>query len=78
MLSFIYNLVNNFETSHGLRPNLLYLNETHLHHLAEGFSDEYDLFEIMNMLQMEIIIDNEAVHPHVAWTRIMDTKTAIC
>jgi hypothetical protein len=32
----------------------------------------------MKMLQMEIIIDNEAVHPHVAWTRIMDTKTALC
>ena len=78
MLSFIYNLVQSFETSHGMRPNLLYLNQTHLQHLKQGFSEEYDLFQITNMLQMEIIIDNEAVHPHVAWTRLMGTKTAIC
>ncbi len=78
MLSFIYNLVSNFESSHGIRPNLLYLNEDHLHHLSDEFSEEYDLFQIMNMLQMEFIIDNETMHPHVAWTRIMNTKTAMC
>ena len=78
MLSFIYNLVNNFESSHGIRPNLLYLNHGHLRHLADSFAEEYDLFQIMNMLQMEIIVDNEAMHPHVAWTRIMHTKTAMC
>ncbi len=76
MLSFIYNLASSFESSHGLRPNLLYLNQSHLRYLAEGFGNDYDLFQIKNMLQMEIIIDNEAVHPHVAWTRIADRKAA--
>jgi len=78
MLSFIVNLVNNFELSHGIRPNLLYINEAHLQHLIKGFSAEYDLFQIMDMLQLEFIIDNAAVHPHVAWTRLVTAKTAVC
>lgn len=78
MLSFIYNLVNTFEASHAIRPNLLYVSEAHLHHLVSQFSKDYDLIKIMDFLDMEIIIDNEAVHPHVAWTRIVESKTAIC
>jgi hypothetical protein len=78
MLSFIYRLVNDFESTHDLRPNLLYLNEEHLQHLKDGFSKEYDLFRIMQTLGMEIIIDRGCVHPHVAWTRIADTNSAVC
>jgi len=78
MLSFIYNLVNAFEASHGIHPNLLYLSTTHLKHLREQFSDDYDLIQIMNFLEMEIIIDNESIHPHVAWTRIVESKSAAC
>ena len=76
MLSFIYNLANNFESSHGIRPNLLYLNPAHLQHLEEGFSKDYDLFAIMNMLGMEFIIDNDVLHPRVAWTHMVTKKTA--
>jgi hypothetical protein len=77
MLSFIYNLANNFESSHGMRPNLLYINPSHLQHLQAGFAADYDLFRIMSMLEMEFIIDNDIVHPRVAWTHL-PTKTAIC
>jgi len=77
MLSFICNLANNFESSHGMRPNLLYINPTHLQHLQDGFSPDYDLFSIMNMLEMEFIIDKEIVHPRVAWTHLA-AKTAVC
>ena len=76
MLSFIYNLVSNFESSHGLRPNLLYLNPLHLQYLTDGFAEDYDLFRIMDLLQMEIIVEDEAVHPHVAWMRNAG-KTAV-
>jgi len=78
MLSFIYNLVNTFEASHGIRPNMLYVSEVHLHHLLSQFSKDYDLIQIMDFLGMEIIVDNEAIHPHVAWTRIVETKAATC
>lgn len=76
MLSFIYNLVNAFESSHNIPPNLLYLNKIHIQHLMEEFSDEYDLMQIMNLLEMEIIIDSESIHPHVSRTRVIESKTA--
>ena len=76
MLSFIYNLVDQFQSAHGMRPNLLYLNETHLQHLQDGFSDEYDLSHITEFLDMEIIIDHGIVHPHVAWTHMAGTRKA--
>lgn len=77
MLSFIYNLVNTFKATHGIHPNLLYLNESHLKHLLNQFSDDYDLIQIMDFLDMEIIIDNESLHPHVSKTAIMEYKTAM-
>jgi len=77
MLSFIYSLVNGFESSHGIRPNLLYINETHLQHLIEQFDPDYDLFKIMDFLGMEIIIDKTLVHPHVGWSRLMERSTAM-
>jgi len=78
MLSFIYDLVNTYTATHGIRPNLLYLSQLHLQHLTEQFSESYDLIQIMDFLGMEIIIDNEAIHPHVAWTRIVNSKSAVC
>ena len=78
MLSFIYNLVNNFESSHGIRPNLLHLNDSHLQHLIDGFSDDYDLVQIMDFLKLEIIIDREVIHPRVSWSRHLEKKVACC
>jgi hypothetical protein len=77
MLSFIYKLVSDFEQRHGIRPNLLYLSEVHAIHLKDGFSDEYDLKQITDMLGMEIIIDRGVIHPHVAWTRLYESQAAV-
>lgn len=74
MLSFIYRLVNDFEHNHGVRPNLLYLNQEHVSHLQDGFSEEFDLRRITEMLGMEIIIDKGVIHPHVAWTRLYEKR----
>jgi hypothetical protein len=71
MLSFVYQLVNRFESSHGYRPNLLYINPTHLKHLQNSFAAGYDLVDIMEMFKMEFVVDSEALHPHVAWTSLM-------
>lgn len=68
MLSYIYRLVNEFETRHGIPPNLLYLNDEHVDRLKQGFCEEYQLHDIMNLLQMDLIIDGEVMHPHAAWT----------
>ncbi len=70
MLGFIYRLVQGFELEHNVHPNLLYINRTHSEHLLAAFDGNYTLGQITDMLQMDIIIDPETVHPHVAWTQV--------
>ena len=69
MLSYIYRMVRDFENLHGIHPNLLYLNRLHSEHLKDAFADAYSMSQIMDELQMELIIDHDVVHPHVAWTQ---------
>ncbi len=69
MLDYINRLVRGFEQEHGVQPNLLYLNRIHSEHLQSAFADSYSLAQIMDMLQMEMIIDSEIMHPQVAWTQ---------
>lgn len=74
MLSYIVQQASNFEQEHGIQPNLLYLSEEHISFLKEDFSDQYDLNAIRDFLQMELIINNEIVHPHVGWTRFSQKR----
>jgi hypothetical protein len=74
MLSYIYRLVRDFQQEHGIHPNLLYLNETHAHHLKNGFTENYTYQCIRDFLQMELIISGEIVHPHVAWSHAVQRK----
>lgn len=77
MLSFIYRLVRDFEKEHGLRPNLLYLNPAHLHTLHEQIDSRGPFDDLSRLLGMEIIVTQEAVHPHVAWTHIPWQREAV-
>lgn len=70
MLSFIYRLARDFEKEHGVPPNLLYLNSTHLQFLREQLSDERQMDNIVKLLGMEIMVSDEVVHPHVVWTQL--------
>ena len=70
MLSFINRLVREFEREHGIKPNLLYLNRFHIEHLKAAFDENYSMNQIMEMLEMELIIENDISHPHVAWTQL--------
>jgi hypothetical protein len=69
MLSFIYRLVCNFRKEHGEHPNQLYLNQTHLSALREQMGSQITLDELVQLLEMEIILSQEAIHPHVAWVQ---------
>ena len=66
MLSFIYRLVRDFEIKHGIKPNVLYLNAIHFKRLRQDFVDPDDIEAIINRLDMEIVIDNSAIHPHMS------------
>ena len=76
MLGFIYRLVREFEIEHGKRPNLLYLNPFHAAHLKASFDQNYSMTQIMNILEMELVIEQDIMHPHVAWTQVAKRAVA--
>ena len=69
MLSYIYRQIRNFEAQHGVLPNLLYINKEHAGHLQESVAEGYSLQDIAELLQLEVIINDDVLHPHVAWTQ---------
>lgn len=77
MLSFIYRLVRDFEKEHGIQPNLLYLNQTHMSALQEQMGSTIRLDELVGLLGMEIILTEEARHPHVAWVQLAWQRQAV-
>ena len=69
MLSYIYRQIRAFENQHGVLPNLLYINEEQAEHLKESVSEDYTLRDIAELLQLEVVINQDVLHPHVAWTQ---------
>jgi hypothetical protein len=76
MLSFILHLVHDFELEHGVHPNLLYLNHFHAAHLKNAFDDNYSISTILELLDMELIVESDITHPHVAWTQVAQRASA--
>lgn len=76
MLSHIYRLIKDFEHEHGIHPNLLYLNSHHIEHLRSSFGEEYSLEHIMMLLEMELIIEEDIMHPHAVWTTLAQARMA--
>lgn len=77
MLSFINRLVREYELEHGFHPNLLYLNRFHAEHLKTAFDADFSVPQILDFLGMEMIIENDITHPHVAWTQMAQRASAI-
>ncbi|MEJ2180269.1 MAG: hypothetical protein P8Y28_07485 [Gammaproteobacteria bacterium] len=69
MLSYIYRHIRNFELQHSVLPNLLYINQEHAEPLKESVDEDYTLRDIAELLQLEFVINQEVLHPHVAWTQ---------
>jgi len=68
MLSFIYQIANEFEHEHGFSPNLLCMNYTHLECLKQEIFDPDDLDSIVQLLGMEIVISSKNALPNVTWS----------
>ncbi len=76
MLSFVYRLVRSFEQEHGVHPNLLYLSPAHLQSLREQLDACEQMDDIVSLLGMEVIVTDETIHPHVAWTAMQWRRQA--
>ena len=77
MLSFIYRVSQQFEREHGYSPNTLYLNYGHLECLKQQLQNPTDFCAVTELLGMELIVSQEAIHPSVAWLS-EPWKSAIC
>ena len=74
MLSFIYQLNQNFEKSHDYSANTLYLSPQHLEQLRDSFDQDMDIEGILQHLNMDILLDRTAVHPHVGWKPLKHSR----
>jgi hypothetical protein len=70
MLSFIYQLAHEYEQEHGFRPNVLYLNRTHFAQLQGQLAEIHNLGTMSKLLGMEIVLEDDLTHPHVAWSTV--------
>lgn len=67
MLSFLYRLVRAFRAEHGYRPNVVMMNREHYRQLVESLPEARGDAGLTRLLQMEVVLSEECVHPHVAW-----------
>jgi len=58
--------VSTYEQSHGIRPNLVFMNETHYSYLREELPGVRDHDDVTNIIGVDIALSDEAVRPHVA------------
>jgi len=66
MLSYIVSLVSTYEQHHGIRPNLVFMNETHYGFLREQLPGVRDHDDVTNIIGVDIALSDEALRPHVA------------
>lgn len=66
MLSHIVSLVSTYEQSHGIRPNLVFMNEGHYAALREELPGVRDHDDVTVILGVDIALSDEAIRPHVA------------
>ena len=70
MLSFLYRIYRDFEGCHGVTPNLLYLNYRHFAELQCSLAGLPDTAALLQRLDMEVILQNDVLHPRVAWSSV--------
>ncbi|MFQ5644589.1 MAG: hypothetical protein ACE5FQ_12970 [Thiogranum sp.] len=70
MLSQLYRIARDFERSHGVAPNLLYLNYQHFEQLRSALPGLRDNAELLHKLGLQLILQRDRVHPGVAWSSV--------
>lgn len=76
MLSLIYRLAQDFETQHGYRPTLLYLNHQQYRALQQQLNSQQSLDTLSALLGLDIIITQQVIDPHLAAIKLRQPSTA--
>lgn len=69
MLSHIVTLLSSYERNHGVRPNVVYMNETHYGYLREELPFVRDHNDVIAILGVDIALNDEAMNPQAATVR---------
>lgn len=67
MLSFLFRLIRAYQREHGFLPNVLYINDFHYQQLFESLPEFTNHEEIAAFLQLDVVLQADAVHPSIAW-----------
>jgi len=70
MLSHLYRIASEFERRHGVAPNLLYLNYQHFDQLGKVLPGLKTDEKLLRQLGLQIILENDRIHPGVAWSSV--------
>lgn len=70
MLSQLYRIAREFESRHGVAPNLLYLNYQHFDQLREALPGLQSNARLLHQLGLQLILQNDRAHPGVAWSSV--------
>jgi hypothetical protein len=77
MLSHIVSMVSTYEQHHGVRPNLVYMNETHYGYLREELPGVRDHHDVVTILGVDIALSDEVIHPQVATVRFAEANILV-
>jgi len=72
MLSHIVQLVKGYEHDHGIRPNVVIMNETHYGYLREELPGVRDHDGVVAILGVDIALSDIVVQPQVATVRFSE------
>ncbi len=74
MLSCVIALVSDYEATFGIRPNVVYMNQSHYEYLREEMPGIRAHDDVVAMLGIDISLSNKATFPHVATAQFREQR----
>ena len=68
MLDYLYRCAVNYQEIHNLKPNLVYLNNTHLQCVIKQLSTQHELRIRFNGIDLKIVLSPSLSHPSFSST----------
>lgn len=66
MLDFIRLCANKFEVNHGLKPNILYLNQAHLSQIQTDSAIFGEFSQLLEQSEINLVVSQSIIHPVVS------------
>jgi len=67
MLDYLCDSVAKYQKLHGLKPNLVYLNNNHFQSLQHQLETHHQLANLFNEFDLTIVLSSSLTHPSFAY-----------